>query len=102
MIVAASYLVFLHFKAASKTSTSGAATALTPTEIASVKTDKLGGHMLLVAAGYFIFGNDTDPRSPNGKESVNLPAYYIDETEVSNANYRRFCDETRHKKTAFR
>lgn len=98
VIVAASYLVFLHFKETSKTSARAAAGALGPTEIASIKTDRLGGHMLLVAAGYFIFGNDTDPRSPNGKESVDLPAYYIDETEVTNANYRRFCDETRHKK----
>lgn len=53
--------------------------------------------MHLVPAGNFIFGNDSDPRSPNGQETATLPAFYIDETEVSNADYRKFCDATGHK-----
>lgn len=70
--------------------------AAAPAVDASVKLDKLGGRMHLVPAGNFIFGNDTDPQSPIGKEIDNLPAFYIDETEVSNAAYKEFCDQTKH------
>jgi eukaryotic-like serine/threonine-protein kinase len=51
------------------------------------------GRMLLVPAGTFIFGGGTDGSDP---ENVTLPAYYVDETEVSNAEYRRFCEATGH------
>ena len=47
------------------------------------------GRMLLVAAGTFQFGDAAG-------QDVTLPAFYIDETEVSNAAYRRFCDATGH------
>ena len=80
--------------AANLTSPAGVAA---PGKLALTKADKLGGTMRLVAAGAFIFGNNSDPRSPNGQESVSLPAFYIDETEVSNAAYRRFCEATKHK-----
>jgi formylglycine-generating enzyme required for sulfatase activity len=51
--------------------------------------------MQLVPAGPFIFGN-SDPDSPNPQQSVTLEGFYIDETEVSNAEYKRFCDATGH------
>jgi serine/threonine-protein kinase len=41
------------------------------------------GDMVLVPAGQFLSGQN--------KEPVTLPAFYIDETEVSNAAYARFC-----------
>ncbi len=41
------------------------------------------GRMMLVPAGSFPFGADNVP--------VTLPAYYIDETEVSNRAYMAFC-----------
>ena len=47
------------------------------------------GRMLLVSAGAFQFGD-----APG--QDVVLPAFYIDETEVSNAAYHRFCDATGH------
>jgi formylglycine-generating enzyme required for sulfatase activity len=53
--------------------------------------------MLLVPAGNFIFGDDTDPLSPNGKEVANLDNFYVDETEVSNGVYKMFCESTNHK-----
>jgi iron(II)-dependent oxidoreductase len=31
---------------------------------------------------------------------LDLPAFYIDQTEVPNANYKRFCDETHHQPPA--
>jgi serine/threonine-protein kinase len=50
------------------------------------------GQMVLVPAGKFLFGSVADGSS----KQVDLPAYYIDRTEVSNAEYRRFCEATGH------
>ena len=46
------------------------------------------GLMVLVPAGDFQFGEN--------KEHISLPAFYIDQTEVSNGMYARFCKETKH------
>lgn len=43
------------------------------------------GKMVLVRGGSFLFGKD--------KQSVTLPDFYIDETEVSNEAYAQFCKE---------
>jgi len=43
------------------------------------------GKMVLVPAGAFLFGKD--------KQSVTLPDFYIDETEVTNEAYSQFCRE---------
>jgi serine/threonine-protein kinase len=44
------------------------------------------GAMVLVPAGEFAFGGD--------KQRVSLPAFYIDRTEVPNAEYAKFCQAT--------
>jgi serine/threonine-protein kinase len=46
------------------------------------------GDMVLVPAGPFLFGQD--------KESITLPAFYIDKTEVTNAAYAAFCAAKGH------
>jgi serine/threonine-protein kinase len=95
---AALYLMLNRHPGAGKESPTVTATqsAVPPVANASIKLDRLGGRMRLVPAGNFIFGNDADPASPNGKETDTLPAFYIDETEVSNAAYKAFCDQTKH------
>ena len=47
-----------------------------------------GGEMVLVEAGGFLVGEKKQPDT--------LPAFYIDKTEVSNAAYAQFCQETGH------
>ena len=44
--------------------------------------------MVLVPAGEFLFGGDKQP--------ISLPAFYIDQTEVPNAEYAKFCQATNH------
>ena len=50
------------------------------------------GRMLLVGAGPFHFGQP----GASDATTMDLPAFYVDETEVSNAEYRRFCEGTGH------
>ena len=71
--------------------------AAQPVGVPKEKVDRLGGRMLLVAAGTFILGSD-DPESPAVKQTVNLPTFYVDETAVSNAEYRKFCEESGRKR----
>jgi eukaryotic-like serine/threonine-protein kinase len=53
------------------------------------------GAMVLVPGGNFIFGDDS-AGSPNPRRTISLPSFYVDQTEVSNAQYKRFCDATGH------
>jgi serine/threonine-protein kinase len=50
------------------------------------------GRMALVAAGPFLFGE----KGSSAAKTITLPAFYIDETEVSNDEYRKFCQATGH------
>jgi serine/threonine protein kinase len=53
------------------------------------------GSMVLVPAGDFVFGDDSSISS-NRRQKISLPGFYVDQTEVSNAQYKRFCDATGH------
>jgi serine/threonine-protein kinase len=50
------------------------------------------GRMALVAEGSFLFGE----KGSSDAKTLTLPAFYIDETEVSNAEYQKFCQATGH------
>ncbi|MEO8028982.1 MAG: bifunctional serine/threonine-protein kinase/formylglycine-generating enzyme family protein [Bryobacteraceae bacterium] len=56
-----------------------------PAELAATLSDATGT-MMLVAAGSFPLGVENKP--------TELPAYYVDRTEVSNAIYSEFCKAT--------
>jgi serine/threonine protein kinase len=99
VVAAAGYLVFVKQKPSQPlegTAASNAA-AVPALSHSKDKTDRLGGIGKLVPAGEFIFGNSTDPLSPNGQETDNVPAFYIDEAEVSAGKYKQFCDNTGHQ-----
>jgi formylglycine-generating enzyme required for sulfatase activity len=52
------------------------------------------GPMVLVDAGDFIMGSNNFNPDEKPEHTVNLPAFYIDKYEVTNAQYKKFCDET--------
>ncbi|HVE57366.1 MAG TPA: SUMF1/EgtB/PvdO family nonheme iron enzyme [Pyrinomonadaceae bacterium] len=49
------------------------------------------GDMVLVAAGEFTMGSDTGGDESKPAHKVTVPAFYIDKTEVTNAQYKEFC-----------
>ena len=53
------------------------------------------GRMLLVPAGDFIYGENS-PDSPRPRQTISLKGFYVDETEVSNKEYKQFADATGH------
>jgi formylglycine-generating enzyme required for sulfatase activity len=60
-----------------------------PTEI------DYNGPMVLIPAGQFLMGNNSGPDDEKPAHNVTLPAYYIDKYEVTNEQYKRFCDAER-------
>jgi formylglycine-generating enzyme required for sulfatase activity len=58
--------------------------------------DRDGGNMLLVPGDIFLMGsNDTQAESP--PHQVKLSSFYIDQHEVTNAQFQRFLAETQYK-----
>ena len=62
---------------------------------AATELNDAHGRMLLVPAGDFIFGENS-PDSPRPRKTVSLKGFYVDETEVSNKEYKQFVDATGH------
>jgi serine/threonine-protein kinase len=54
------------------------------------------GAMVPVPAGEFEMGDNNHGANERPAHKVNLNAYYIDKYEVTNAEYMKFCNETRH------
>ncbi len=53
--------------------------------------------MVLVPAGDFIMGADSEFSNERPRRSVHLNAFYIDKYEVTNADYKEFVDATGHR-----
>ncbi len=51
--------------------------------------------MVLVPTGEFTMGSDTGDDLAKPAHKVALPAFYIDKFEVTNAQYKEFCDATK-------
>jgi len=54
------------------------------------------GPMVAVAAGEFVMGDDNNEADERPAHKVSLASFYIDKYEVSNAQYKKFCDATGH------
>ena len=54
------------------------------------------GAMVLINAGEFVMGDDNHNADEKPAHKVTLPDFYIDKFEVTNAQYKRFCDATKH------
>ena len=52
------------------------------------------GVMVPIPAGEFEMGSNDHGANERPAHKVNLAAYYIDKYEVTNAEYKKFCDET--------
>ena len=55
-----------------------------------------GGAMVPIPAGEFEMGDNNHEPDERPTHPVSLPSYYIDKYEVTNAQYKKFCDETQH------
>jgi formylglycine-generating enzyme required for sulfatase activity len=52
------------------------------------------GVMILIPAGEFAMGDDAHAINERPVHRVTLPDFYIDKFEVTNAQYKKFCDAT--------
>lgn len=52
--------------------------------------------MIFIPAGPFLMGANSGPRESRPMLRINLSAYYIDETEVTNAEYLQFVNDRRY------
>jgi formylglycine-generating enzyme required for sulfatase activity len=55
------------------------------------------GEMVLVPGGEFIMGDDSGPEDAKPAHNINVKAFYIDRYEVTNAEYKKFCQDTDRK-----
>ena len=108
VFLAGIYLVFIRQSVNAASSSSAASvqsesaampaplTAAPPAEPAINLPNKIEDHgaMVLIAAGAFTMGSNRDADDAKPAHEVVLPAYYIDRTEVTNAEYKKFCDAT--------
>ena len=67
-------------------------------KVAAAATNEIDytGSMVLVSAGAFVMGDNRHRPDEGPEHEVTLESYYIDKYEVTNEQYRKFCDETHH------
>lgn len=71
---------------------------LVATETKSLVASEIdySGKMVLIPAGDFILGSDNYLPNEKTAQKTYLPDYYIDKYEVTNSQYQRFCEATKH------
>ncbi|HEY0077426.1 MAG TPA: SUMF1/EgtB/PvdO family nonheme iron enzyme [Pyrinomonadaceae bacterium] len=71
---------------------------MTPLQVKSALPAEIdyNGKMLLIPAGAFTMGDDAHSPDESPAHQVTLPDYYIDKYEVTNEQYRKFCEATGH------
>jgi formylglycine-generating enzyme required for sulfatase activity len=99
-LVAAYFLYFDTSNTVKSTSPANKPADIAPTVAPTVAAPALPaainykGDMVLVAAGEFTMGSDTGGDESKPAHKVTVPAFYIDKTEVTNAQYKEFCKAT--------
>jgi formylglycine-generating enzyme required for sulfatase activity len=66
-----------------------------PSQSAEAGEIDYNGAMVLIKSGQFVMGDDNHEANERPAHKVTLNDYYIDKFEVTNGQYKRFCDETR-------
>jgi formylglycine-generating enzyme required for sulfatase activity len=56
--------------------------------------------MVMIPAGVYTIGRDDESELESPRHTVDLPAFFIDRTEVTNADYGKFVDATSHRPPA--
>ncbi len=59
-----------------------------------IKKEDILAEMVFVPAGEFIMGNNGGHKDERPSHRVFVDAYYMDKYEVTNAQYKNFCDKT--------
>lgn len=54
-------------------------------------------NMVLIAGGDFTMGKDAPGADFNPAHKVSVDSFYLDKQEVTNAEYKKFCDATKYK-----
>ncbi len=63
-------------------------------------TDEVVKGMIAIPAGQYLFGQNSTPGDLEEERTIMLDAFYLDATEVSNAQYREFVQATGHEPPA--
>lgn len=61
----------------------------------TIRCEADGSEMALVPAGGFVMGSDDIGNDESPQHTVYLDTYYIDKYEITNAQFKKFCDKTR-------
>lgn len=65
--------------------------------LASIINPKDGSELILIPAGEFLMGSNEHEDNEQPQHQVTLPDFYIAKHLVTNAQYRRFMEDTNHK-----